>query len=219
MPSVPKVDATYVADTVNDCARPLWRAPRSRTRPVICFDESPTQLIGEVRAPIPAEATARLERFDFEYKRNGTVNLFIFVRRQSPLAQGQGHRATCRRRLLPMHARDSATSISPKPKRSWVVMDNLSTHRTRPPSTTPCPHPRPGASSAAWSSTSPPSTPAGSTWWRSRDRRPARPMPRPKDRPVATSCEAEIAAWDFDSATTAPRASNGCSRRRKPDTN
>ena len=66
---VPKVDAAYVAameDVLDE-----------GTRPVICFDESPTQLIGEVRAP-PAEP-GRLERFDFEYKRNGTVNLFIFL--------------------------------------------------------------------------------------------------------------------------------------------
>ena len=56
----------------------LYGEPPDPTRPVICFDESPTQLIGEVRAPIPAEP-GRLERFDFEYKRNGTVNLFIFL--------------------------------------------------------------------------------------------------------------------------------------------
>ena len=73
---VPKVDAAYVAamEDVLD----LYGEPPDPTRPVICFDESPTQLIGEVRAPIPAEP-GRLERFDFEYKRNGTVNLFIFL--------------------------------------------------------------------------------------------------------------------------------------------
>jgi len=38
-------------------------------RPVVCFDESPTQLIGEVRDPIPAKPE-RLERYDCEYKRN-----------------------------------------------------------------------------------------------------------------------------------------------------
>src|SRR5699024_1323791 len=47
-------------------------------RPVVCFDESPTQLIGEVRAPIPAEP-GRLERYDCEYRRNGTANLFVFL--------------------------------------------------------------------------------------------------------------------------------------------
>ena len=39
---------------------------------------SPTQLIGEARQPIPA-APGRLQRFDYEYRRNGAVNLFVFV--------------------------------------------------------------------------------------------------------------------------------------------
>src|SRR5258707_4991120 len=47
-------------------------------RPVVCFDESPVQLIGEVRQPIPAEP-GQLERYDCEYRRNGTVNLFVCV--------------------------------------------------------------------------------------------------------------------------------------------
>jgi hypothetical protein len=45
---------------------------------VVCFDESPTQLIGEVRQPIPA-APGQIERYDYEHKRNGTANLFIFL--------------------------------------------------------------------------------------------------------------------------------------------
>src|SRR5258708_11592580 len=47
-------------------------------RPVVCFDESPVQLIGEVRQPIPAEP-GQLERYDYEYRRNGTVNLFVCI--------------------------------------------------------------------------------------------------------------------------------------------
>lgn len=48
------------------------------TRPVVCFDESPTQLIGDVRQPIPA-TPRRLERYDCEYKRNGTANMFVLL--------------------------------------------------------------------------------------------------------------------------------------------
>ena len=47
-------------------------------RPVVCFDESPNQLIGEVRAPIPA-APGQPARYDYEYRRNGTLNLFVFL--------------------------------------------------------------------------------------------------------------------------------------------
>ena len=45
---------------------------------MVCFDESPTQLIGEVREPIPA-APGQPRRYDYEYRRNGTVNLFVCV--------------------------------------------------------------------------------------------------------------------------------------------
>lgn len=47
-------------------------------RPVVCFDESLTLLIGEVREPVPA-APGRPERYDCEYRRNGTANLFVFL--------------------------------------------------------------------------------------------------------------------------------------------
>ena len=106
-------------------ARPLWRAP-DPTRPVICFDESPTQLIGEVRAPIPAEP-GRLERFDFEYKRNGTVNLFIFLDVNRPWRKvkvterrAAADFSQCMRELSDVHF--------PEAEKIRVVMDNLSTH-------------------------------------------------------------------------------------------
>ena len=50
---IPQVDGTYVArmEDVLD----LYAEEADPRRPVVCFDESPTQLIGEVREPIPAE--------------------------------------------------------------------------------------------------------------------------------------------------------------------
>jgi hypothetical protein len=67
MRCIPKVDAEYVArmEDVLD----LYAEQLDPKRPVVCFDENPTQLIGEVRQPIPA-APGRLERFDYEYRRN-----------------------------------------------------------------------------------------------------------------------------------------------------
>jgi transposase len=73
---IPKVDAEYVA-RMEDVLDLYAEAPDPK-RPVVCFDESPTQLIGEVRAPIPA-APGQLERYDCEYRRNGTANLFVFL--------------------------------------------------------------------------------------------------------------------------------------------
>ena len=73
---IPHVDAEYVArmEDVLD----LYAEASDPTHPVVCFDESPTQLIGEVRQPIPAEP-GQIERYDCEYKRSGTANLFIFL--------------------------------------------------------------------------------------------------------------------------------------------
>ena len=121
---VPKIDAEYVArmEDVLD----LYAETPDPKRPVICFDESPTQLIGELRQPIPA-APGRLERYDCEYKRNGTANLFVFLdahrswRRvkvtDRRTAQDFAH---CMRDLVDLHY--------PHAERIRVVMDNLSTH-------------------------------------------------------------------------------------------
>ena len=45
-------------------------------RPVVCFDETPRQLIGEERIPIRAEP-GKSARYDYEYVRNGTANVFM----------------------------------------------------------------------------------------------------------------------------------------------
>jgi transposase len=58
---IPRVDAEYVA-RMEDVLDLYAEAP-DPNRPVVCFDESPTQLIGEVREPIPAEP-GQIERYD-----------------------------------------------------------------------------------------------------------------------------------------------------------
>ena len=68
--------AEYVART-EDVLDRYAEAP-DPTRPVVYFDESPIQLIGEVRQPIPARP-GQIERYDCEYRRNGTANLFVFL--------------------------------------------------------------------------------------------------------------------------------------------
>jgi transposase len=121
---VPSVDAEYVA-RMEDILDLYAEQPRS-DEPVICFDESPTQLIGEVRQPrlaspgVPAYV-------DHEYKRNGTANLFVFVNahaswRHVKVTEQRTARdfAECMRDLAEVHYPD-ATRIR-------VVMDNLSTH-------------------------------------------------------------------------------------------
>ena len=78
---VPKIDGEYVArmEDVLD----LYAEPPDPQRPVVCFDESPVQLIGEVREPLPA-APGQIERVDYEYRRSGTVNLFVVLDAHRP---------------------------------------------------------------------------------------------------------------------------------------
>jgi hypothetical protein len=45
--------------------------------PQVCFDEMPYQLIKEKRTPIPAKPGVP-QRYDYEYERGGTPNLFMF---------------------------------------------------------------------------------------------------------------------------------------------
>lgn len=78
---IPKVDAEYVARMENVLEQ--YAKPHDPKQPVVCFDESPTQLIGEARTPIPARP-GQLERCDYEYRRNGTANLFVFLDARRP---------------------------------------------------------------------------------------------------------------------------------------
>ena len=121
---VPKIDGEYVArmEDVLD----LYAEPPDPARPVVCLDESPVQLIGEVRQPIAA-APGQVERVDYEDRRCGTVNLFVAVDAHRPwrrvsvtqkrAAQDYAERL---RELVDVDYPD-ATCIG-------VVQDNLSTH-------------------------------------------------------------------------------------------
>jgi transposase len=121
---IPAVNAEYVArlEDVLD----LYAAPPDPQHPVVCFDETPRQLIGEARVPIQAEP-GRPRRVDYEYVRNGTANVFMFVDVNRPWrhANVTDHRtcvdfAECMRDLVDEHY--------PEAKRIRVVLDNLSAH-------------------------------------------------------------------------------------------
>ena len=121
---IPEVNADYVA-RMEDVLDLYAEAPDPK-RPVVCFDESPTQLIGEVRQPIPA-APGQIERYDCEYRRNGTANLFVFVDVNRPWRKvkvterrANADFAACMRDLTDIHY--------PGAERIRVVLDNLSTH-------------------------------------------------------------------------------------------
>ncbi|MCK5133730.1 MAG: IS630 family transposase, partial [Candidatus Sabulitectum sp.] len=60
----------------------LYHRPYDPDYPLVCMDESSKQMLKEVRRPIPARPR-RPERYDTEYERNGTRNIFMFF---EPLA-------------------------------------------------------------------------------------------------------------------------------------
>src|SRR6202142_3639407 len=121
---IPHVDGTYVArmEDVLD----LYAEEADPKHPVVCFDESPTQLIGEVREAIPAEP-GQPERYDCEYRRNGTANLFVFL----DAHKSWRHVKVTDQRTAQDFAvciRDLADTHYPDADQTCVVMDNLSTH-------------------------------------------------------------------------------------------
>jgi hypothetical protein len=70
----PEADCAFVAamEDVLD----VYHRPRDPRRPLVCMDETSKQLIGEIRAPVPARP-GEPARYDCEYVRNGTANLFV----------------------------------------------------------------------------------------------------------------------------------------------
>jgi hypothetical protein len=105
----------------------VYHRPFDPKRPVVCLDEASKQLIGETRQPLPPEP-GQPERFDYEYVRNGTANLFMV---SEPLLGWRAVQITERRT-----AKDFAEvlrwlveELHPDAERVVLVMDNLNTHK------------------------------------------------------------------------------------------
>jgi hypothetical protein len=94
--------------------------------PVICFDEVPYQMVSETQLPLAMQDGNPL-RYDFEYRREGTCNLFMFLQ---PLAGWRHVKVTdqrtkqdfawCMKELVEIHF--------PQAEKIRVVLDNLNTH-------------------------------------------------------------------------------------------
>jgi hypothetical protein len=121
----PKADAEFVCamEDVLD----VYHRPYDPARPVVALDEASKQLVGEAVQPVPPEP-GRPERFDYEYVRNGTANLFML---SEPLA-GWRHVMVTERRTAKDFAevvRWLAEDIYPEAEKVVLVMDNLNTHK------------------------------------------------------------------------------------------
>ena len=105
----------------------VYHRPFDEKRPQVCLDEASKQLVGEVVQPIPAQP-GQSERFDYEYVRNGTANLFMI---SEPLA-GWRHVMVTERRTAKDFAevlRWLAEDVYAEAEQIVLVMDNLNTHK------------------------------------------------------------------------------------------
>ena len=105
----------------------VYELPYNPSRPVVCMDEKPYQLLDDAREPLPMRPGSN-QKIDSEYVRNGTCSIFAFV---EPLG-GRHH--------VSVHARRTAVDwaheikylsdvMYPDAEKIILVMDNLNTHK------------------------------------------------------------------------------------------
>jgi uncharacterized small protein (DUF1192 family) len=105
----------------------VYHRPHDPDRPVVCVDETSKQLIAETRVPIPAKP-GRHKRYDYEYERNGTANLFMLF---APL-EGWRHVKVTDRHTTVDYAqvlKELSDTHYPGASKIVLVQDNLNTHK------------------------------------------------------------------------------------------
>ena len=103
----------------------IYEQPCDPQRPVVCFDERPCQLLGDVLMPIPMKS-GRVERQDYHYKRNGTCAVLMAV---EPLAGKRIVKVT-ERKTKKDYAKfmKGLAAHYPDADKIILVQDNLNTH-------------------------------------------------------------------------------------------
>jgi hypothetical protein len=105
----------------------VYSRPHDPSRPVVCLDECSKQLVAETRRPLPA-GPGQVERYDYEYERCGTANLFMLF---EPLAGTRHVKVTDRRTAVDFAevVRDLVDVHYPRAEKIVLTMDNLNTHK------------------------------------------------------------------------------------------
>src|SRR5665213_3404698 len=105
----------------------VYHRPHDPACPVVCLDETSKQLLAETRVPIPMKP-GRPARFDYEYERNGTANLFMMF---APL-EGWRHVKVTDRHAAVDYAqvlKELSDTHFPEAAKIVLVQDNLNTHK------------------------------------------------------------------------------------------
>ena len=105
----------------------VYHRPYDPKRPLVCFDEGSKQQTKEKRLPLPTQP-GTVAKYDYEYKRNGTSNLFVFF---APLESWRHIKVTDQRTMIDWaHCmRDLVDVHFPAAEKIVLVMDNLNTHK------------------------------------------------------------------------------------------
>ncbi len=120
----PKANAAFVA-AMEDVLE-VYTRPHDPARPLVCLDETSKQLVAETRAPLPM-LPGQLARYDYEYERKGTANLFMLF---APL-EGWRHVEVTDRRTAIDYAKilkDLSDTHFQRADKIVLVQDNLNTH-------------------------------------------------------------------------------------------
>ncbi|MFH1109865.1 MAG: transposase [Planctomycetota bacterium] len=120
----PEPNAEFVCAMEN--VLEVYHRPYEANRPVVCMDATSKRLVKETRAS-QAVGPGRIERFDYEYERNGTVNVFLFC---EPLRGRRQVNVTERRTRTDwaLQIQELLDVHYPQAERVTLVMDNLNTH-------------------------------------------------------------------------------------------
>ena len=103
----------------------VYKRPYDPTFPVVCMDESPKQLIGEIKTPIAAKPGSPA-KYDYEYKRYGVCNIFMAC---EPLAGKRLVKITERKTKIDWaYFLEEIAALFTDAEKITLVMDNLNTH-------------------------------------------------------------------------------------------
>lgn len=104
----------------------LYSEPSEARRPQVCCDERPVPLVSAVRQPLPTRP-GQPARYDSEYRRAGTANLFLFVQ---PLRGWRQVKVTARRTAsdFAQQRQELVAVHCPQAEVIRLVVDNLNTH-------------------------------------------------------------------------------------------
>ena len=104
----------------------LYQQAHDPDQPIVCMDEKSKQLLEDSRRPIPAKP-GQLEKYDYEYKRKGTCNIFVAV---APKAGMRVVKVTDTRKKedFAYFVEDLVETHFPKASCIQLVLDNLNTH-------------------------------------------------------------------------------------------